>query len=269
MVAHKTYEILKKTLQQKLNDLYIEDVVVGMHMTAVKLNDQSFGVASTIDTSEIFCPKKDRDYGEFTPTKIKGKKVTELFETTKQSNIISTLRIAALNAISSNIIANSNYIVHNNTDPYDLLDLSQPKTVTIVGAFQSYIKKFAKTHHKLFVLELNENALNEDQKEYFVPASDFQKVLPSSDIVIITGLTIVNNTIEGLLSSVQKNTKVIVTGPSSSMIPDVLFENNVNYIGAVRVTDGKKLFEVVGQGGHGYHLFYYCAEKICIVNEKQ
>lgn len=267
MITHKTYTFLTSSMQHKLDDLYISDVAIGMFLTAVKLSDNTYGVASTAEPSETFCPKKNRDYGDFTPTKIKGKKVTELFETSKQSNSINTLKVAVLNAISSMFVAN--YTIYDKTDPYNLLDLSQPKTVTIVGAFQSYIKKFAKTHHKLFVLELDGNALNADQKEYFVPAADYHKVLPISDIVIITGLTIVNNTIEELLTAINCNTEVIVTGPSSSMIPDVLFENNVKYIGAVRITNGEKLFEVVSQGGHGYHLFEYCAEKICIINEKK
>ncbi|MCB0476254.1 MAG: DUF364 domain-containing protein [Flavobacteriaceae bacterium] len=267
MITDKTYELLKSHLGQKLDKLYISDVVIGMFLAAVQLNDHSYGVASTIDPEEVFCPKKNRDYGEFTPTKIKGKKVSDLFATIKNSNVISTLRIAVLNALSSKILESSDYKVYPNTDPYDLLDLSQPKTVTIVGAFQSYIKKFSGTHHRLHVLELDENALNADQKQYFVPAADYRKVLPGSDIVIITGLTIVNNTIGNLLDAISGETKVIVTGPSSSMIPDILFENKVNYIGAVKVTDGNKLFQVAGQGGHGYHLFNYCAEKICIVNE--
>lgn len=267
MITQKTYEYLTSHMPLRLDELYIADVVVGMFLSAVQLSDRSYGVASTIEPSEIFCPKKNRDYGDFTPTKIKGKSVANLFSTEKESNIISTLKVAVLNAISSRLI--KNYTILENKDPYELLDLSQPKTVTIVGAFQSYIKKFANTKHTLHVLELNQDALNEDQKSYFVPAEDYKKVLPISDIVIITGLTIVNNTIEDLLTVIPETTEVIITGPSSSMIPDLLFEKNVNYIGAVRVTNGEALFEVVGQGGHGYHLFQYCAEKICIVNKRK
>lgn len=267
MILDDTLKILKNRYSKQLENLIITNVVVGIHLTAVKLSDNSFGVASTVDDTEVFCLKKDRDYGDFTPSKIKGKKVIDLLESSKQSNIINTLKIAVINAISSKILSNSNYKILQNTDPVNLLNLDGGKTVTIVGAFQSYINKIAATNNKLHVLELNENALVEGQKQYYVPAIEFKRIIPKSNIVIITGLTLVNNTIDGLLEVISPETEVIVTGPSSSLIPDILFKNNIKYIGAVQLTDCDKLFEVVSEGGKGYHLFKYCAQKICIVNE--
>jgi uncharacterized protein len=118
-------------------------------------------------------------------------------------------------------------------------------------------------------LELNENALSSDQKQFFVPANMYAEILPASDIIIITGLTLVNNTIDDLLSSVSSEAQVIVTGPSSSIIPDILFENKVNIIGATRITDYDLLLSIAGEAGAGFHLFKYCAKKICIVNDKK
>ncbi|MFA6404220.1 MAG: DUF364 domain-containing protein [Salinivirgaceae bacterium] len=190
-----------------------------------------------------------------------------MLETNKTSPVIDTLKIAVLNAISSQLISGSNYKVLENTDPIDLIDLSLKKTITIVGGFQTYIQKIAETPNKLYVLELNESALSEDQKQFYIPANDYEKVLPISDIVIITGLTLVNNTIDGLLSSIKPNTQVIVTGPSSSIIPDILFRNKVTIIGATQITDPDMLFTIVSEAGAGFHLFKYCAQKICIINE--
>jgi uncharacterized protein (DUF4213/DUF364 family) len=119
----------------------------------------------------------------------------------------------------------------------------------------------------LFVLELNRNAMTEESMKYYVPAEDYGKVIPESDVVIITGLTLVNNTIDGLLSVIRPETRVIVTGPSSSIIPDILFENNVSIIGATKIEKPDLLFRIVSEFGTGYHLFRYCARKTCIVNE--
>ena len=74
-----------------------------------------------------------------------------------------------------------------------------------------------------------------------------------------------NNTIDELLGSVGAGTQVIVTGPSGSIIPDILFDNKVTIIGAVRITDPDILFRIAGEGGTGYHLFEYGAQKICIL----
>ncbi len=267
MILDQTYELIKSRHIDFLNDLTISDVRVGVFLTAVLLSDGSCGAASTNIDSHSNCYKKDRDFGNFSPAKIKGQKVTDLFEDHSGLKIRETLKAAVLNAVSSKLISKSNYKILEGTDPIELVDLTPPKTITIVGAFQSYIKKVAASKNKLYVLELDEEALNEDQKQYYVPAEEFIKVIPESDVVMITGLTLVNNTMDDLLKAVSPKSEVIVTGPSSSLIPDVLFKNNVKILGLTKITDTKLLFEVVEEAGTGFHLFKYCAEKYCIVNE--
>lgn len=265
MIIEQTYNLLKTKYKNKIESLTINDVRIGLFLTAVRLSDNSFGTSATLTDNYPHCVKSNRDFGDFTPLKIRGQKVCDLFETHKESNTILTLKTAVLNAISSGIISSGNYKVHENCDPIELLDLSSQKTITIVGAFHSYIRKISDTRNRLYVLELNENALTHEQKQFYVPANEYKTVLPDSDIVIITGLTLVNKTIDGLLSAISKETLVIVTGPSSSIIPDILFANKVNIIGATRITKPEILFDIVCEAGTGFHLFEYCAQKICIL----
>lgn len=267
MILDETYNLLKTKYTNKINSLEISDVRIGVFLTAVLLSDGSCGAASTSIDAQSHCYKKDRDFGDFSPAKIKGKKVIDLFEKNSSIKIINTLKVAVLNAISSKIISDQNYKILYDTDPIDLLDLTPLKTITIVGAFQSYIKKIAATKNKLYVLELDENALNHDQKHFYIPAYEYPKILPVSDIVIITGLTLVNNTLDNLLACTSPQTQVVLTGPSSSLIPDILFRENVKIIGSTKITDPGLLFTVVSEAGTGFHLFKYCAEKFCIVNE--
>jgi uncharacterized protein (DUF4213/DUF364 family) len=269
MILEQTYILLKTKYHNQIKDLTISDVRIGVFLSAVLLSDGSCGAASSFIDTPSFCEKKNRDFGDFSPLKIKGQNVTKLFETDKKSNLIDTLRITVLNAISSKLVTAPDYKIIENSDPIDLIDLSSDKTITVVGGFQTYIRRISETNNKLYVMELNENALSDEHKQYYVPADEYVRIIPSSDIVIITGLALVNNTIDGLLSSISPHTQVIVTGPSSSLIPDILFENNVNIIGATRITDPDLLFSIVGEAGAGYHLFKYCAQKICIMNDKK
>jgi uncharacterized protein len=265
MIIEQTYDLLKTKYRNKIDGLTIADVRIGLFLTAVRLSDNSFGASASLTDNHSFCNKGNRDFGSFTPSKIKGQKVSDLFETQKESNTTLTLKIAVLNAISSGIISSGDYKVLENCDPIDLLDLGSQKTITIVGAFHTYIQKVSMTKNRLYVLELNENALAPEQKQFYVPANEYSTILPESDIVIITGLTLVNKTIDSLLSAISKKSTVIVTGPSSSIIPDILFAGNVNIIGATRITKPEILFNVVGEAGTGFHLFEYCAQKICIL----
>lgn len=269
MILDKTYDLLRTGYRKDFEELTIADVRIGLFMTAVLLSDGSFGTASSLEDEHPFCSKENRDFGEFTPLKIKGRKITDVFNTGKDSNLIQSLKTACLNAFSSKIIGSGRYHVIENCDPVELLDLGMKQTITVVGAFQSYIRRISQTGNRLFVLELNENALQPDQKQYFVPANRYEKIIPESDVVIITAQTLVNRTIDGLLAPVRKGTKVIVTGPSGSILPDVLFEHGVSIIGASRIADTGMALDIIGQGGLGYHLFEYCAQKICILKSDE
>lgn len=268
MILEKTIDLIKTRYSDKLKNLTVTDVILGVYMTVIRLSDRSCGVASTDIESHPPCCKQDRDFGDFTPTKIIGQNVIDLLESEKPLKVLDTLKVSALNAISQQIISESGHRILQDTDPIDLVDLNSQKTITLVGGFHSYIQKIAETDNKLYVLELDENALRDDQKKFFVPAVKFAEVLPKSDTIIITGLTLVNNTIDGLIDSIVPGSQVIVAGPSSSLLPDVLFENKVNIIGATWITDPDLAFKVAGQAGSGYHLFRYCARKICILREQ-
>ncbi|NLE35430.1 MAG: DUF364 domain-containing protein [Bacteroidales bacterium] len=268
MILDDIYGFLKGNYKQHVENLKIDEVCSGPYLTAVRLTDGSYGVASTLLGNHHHCTKQNRDFGDFTPLNIREQTVTSLFETAKSSNTIDTLRIAVMNAISSTILSGGKYRIIEDRDPIELIDLSGSMTITIVGAFHSYIEAVSATHNRLYVLELNRNALTRESMKYFIPAEDYATVIPESDVVIITGMTLVNNTIDGLLSVIRPEAKVIVTGPSSSIIPDVLFENKVNIIGATKIEKPELLFQIIREFGTGYHLFRYCARKTCIINEQ-
>jgi uncharacterized protein (DUF4213/DUF364 family) len=265
MIIEQTYDLLKNKYKDWFEKLTVSDIRIGLYLTAVRLSDNSIGTSATLKEDYQVCAKSDRDFGDFTPLKIRGQKVMDILETGKKSSRILSLKTAVLNAVSSNIISSGDYKIIENCDPVQLIDLNSRKTITIVGAFQSYIRKIAGTNNKLSVLELNENALAPEHKKFYVAAADYHKILPESDIVIITGQTLVNRTIDDLLSAISHGTQVIVTGPSGNIIPDILFRNKVSIIGAIRITDPELLFDIVSEGGAGYHLFEYCAKKICIL----
>jgi uncharacterized protein (DUF4213/DUF364 family) len=243
-------------------------VRIGVFLTAVLLSDGSCGVSGTVTDHPLNCSKENRDFGEFTPSKIKGRRVSDLFATVKNLKILDSLRLATLNAVSSRIISDSDYKIIEDADPIDFIDLNLRKTITLVGAFQSYIRKISESGNKLHVLELSENALNPDQKQFYVPADEYARILSVSDTVIITGLTLANNTIDDLLAAIPAGCEIIVTGPSCNLLPDVLFEKNVKILGATRFTNPEMVLDIVSEAGTGYHLFKYCAKKICIFNEK-
>ncbi|MCB0283943.1 MAG: DUF364 domain-containing protein [Calditrichaeota bacterium] len=267
MILDETYTLLKLNYKKKIENLSISDVRLGIHLCAVKLSDNSFGVASTLYNG-LHSVHHDRDFSEFSPLQIKNRMITDLFESGKNNAVSDTLKTAVLNAVSSQFLAAGSYRIIENIDPLDLLDLKPGQKITMVGAFTSYMQKINNGGAQLTILELNKDAVPDAYKKYYKPADHYPLVIPGADIIIITGLTLVNHTLDDLLAVVSEKSKVIVTGPSSSLIPDILFEKKVGIIGATRIINPDQLFDLVSQAGAGYHLFKYeCAQKICIINE--
>jgi len=268
MIINETYDLLRSKYGDLFTDTTIENVVVGIFHTAVKLSSGYCGVAST-DIGNSGCSNcYKKDFGEFSPGNISGKKILDLFNFSNESRILDIIKLTVLNAVSAEIIDKSNYHIIEDKDPIDLIDLNSNKTICLVGAFQSYIKKISATSNKLLVLELNENAFSEEQKKYYVPENKANSAFSQSDIVVITGATLANNTLDNLLSLIPPKVQIIVVGPTSSMIPDVLFNHNVSIIGSTKIIDSERMFKVIAEGGAGYHLFHYCAKKICLLNDK-
>jgi len=268
MILQQSYNYIKENYPH-FTKLTIKDFRAGTYMLAVELSDGSMGIASSEPDGGIHCDKKDRDFGEFTPLQTCGRTIESLFIVQKHSVLIHTLKVACINAIAAKINELQNYKIISDKDPIDYLDLAKFKTITMVGAFHSYIKKIIPYNAKLNVLELNESAMLPEHRKYYVPANQFSKILPISDLILITGLTLVNNTFDALLQSCNPEAKIIVVGPSGNMIPSVLFEQNVDIIGGTRITNKNVVFDLISQGAAGYHLFKYCAEKICVLNERK
>ncbi|MFW5725194.1 MAG: Rossmann-like domain-containing protein [Bacteroidota bacterium] len=267
MILERTRKLLTNQHQQLINRLTIEEVRIGLHLSAIRLSDNSIGLVSTLtELPGGNNEKKERDFDMFSPGRIRGGKVADLLDSPKNTPVMVTLKMLATSAISSKILQQSAYTIVDDTDPIDLLELGPRSSVTIVGAFPSYIRKAEQHQCRIKVLEFHQSALLPEHKQYYVPAEKFGEVIPASDVVIITGFTLLNNTIDGLLAAVTPGTKVVVTGPSGSVIPDILFESKVNIIGATRITDAPRLFQLVSEGGSGYHLFRHCARKISIIN---
>jgi uncharacterized protein len=268
MIIEETLEIIKIKYGHRYNTVTIEQLVAGIYFTAVKLSSGYSGLAFTNLNSPDCCTQnRNKGFGEFTPGNFKGRKVADLFDLPDQSCFIKTIQLAVMNAISAELIAESDYRIIENQDPVELIDFQGKKRVSVVGAFLSYIKKIAETKCTLHIVELNEAAVPDEYKQYLVSSQQADEAISQSDIVIITGASLANDTLDKLLELIPLKTRVIVVGPTSSLLPDVLFVRGVNLIGATRITDTEKMLELVAQGAAGFHLFRTCAAKICLVNE--
>lgn len=100
--------------------------------------------------------------------------------------------------------------------------------------------------------------------QYYAPSEDAHKYVPDADLLVITGVTVLNDTLSDLLEMARDDAEILVTGPTASMIPDVLFEKGVTMTGGIVVTNADELLDVISEAGSGYHFFGQSAERAII-----
>jgi len=82
-----------------------------------------------------------------------------------------------------------------------------------------------------------------------LPASAAPQVLPEAEVVAITGMALLNGSMEDLLALCQPDAQVIVLGPTTPLSP-VLFDYGVDFLSGSLVTDIEAVLRCIRQGGN-------------------
>lgn len=200
---------------------------------------------------------------------LKGKKVKEFLDEIDyvKSPLKKTLIIAIINALATTCFTEymkENFLIEKDKDPIDKIEIQEDTYTVVVGALVPYIKKLIKEKRKFSILELDPKTLKENELKYFWPADKANEIVNKADYLIITGTTLINDTLEELLCMAKKKATIIVVGPTVSMLPKALFKRNVKYIGGVEVINPDVLLDTLSEAGSGYHFFGKTANKIVI-----
>lgn len=203
-------------------DCETQEICVGLHWTAVE--SRFVGMAHTYKTDD---KSELDDSGD-----LAGRSALELAGRLRSDETLeASLGMAALNSLIEPAGRRANALEI-------ILEKAPGKTVTIIGRFP-FNSQVVAAAGKTYILELN-------PQEGELPASDAPKVIPQSDIAVITATTLINHTIADLLD-LAKNVFTIVLGPSTPM-NDVLFDYGVDVVAGIKVVDRPALVGSVVQG---------------------
>ncbi len=139
--------------------------------------------------------------------------------------------------------------------------------MVVIGAFVPFLKSLKQARQPFTVLEMDPATLKPDELPYFRPADQADAVLPLADVVLMTGTTLVNDTVEHLLALCRPAARVVVVGPTVGLLPDAFLRRGADVLGGVRVTAPDAFLDVLAEGGSGYHFFGRSAEKIVLVRQ--
>lgn len=269
-VIGETIEMVKEKSPIPLEEIRVEDLVIGIFFTGVKLSTGHAGCAFTPigEVPEAVCCPTSAARMPLAGN-LDGKPASEVVHYSLDPNVLkSAIGIATLNGLSQQIIESENqrdYEVVADMDGFDLLHIQSHETVSLIGAFGPYIKRLKAMGNPFYIIEKNRQTLRPEEMKYFKPESEMKTAIENSQAVIITGTAIVNHTIDAVLSWITKGIRTAIIGPTASMLPDVFFQKGVNVLAGIRILNPDRMLKILKQGGSAYHLLRECSEKIAFI----
>ncbi|MDO9492715.1 DUF364 domain-containing protein [Acetobacterium sp.] len=271
IIIAETIEKIEHTLGSELDQITVERAVFGLFFSGVKLSTGHGGLC--------FTPVKEMPEAVCCPStakamplsgKLSDRSVLKYIEDVHSKNPLKrTLGIATLNALSAlcwekQKASDGNYEISMGEDAFDQVDTTQFKKTIVIGALVPMLKKLTQAEADYKVLEMDSRTLKGKELEHYAPATEASLYIPDADLIVITGVTILNNTLADLLKMAKKGAEIIVTGPTASMLPDAFFDKGVTVLGGIIVTKADEILDIISEGGSGYHFFGKYAERTVI-----
>ena len=270
VILKETRSHIRRALPGEYDLLRVERVVFGLFFTGVKLSNGDGGICFTpvkAIPEAVCCPSSAKAMP--LSGRLKGMEVDRVLQEMEQeSPLKKALGIAILNALSLTLERSQgtpDFEVILEKDALDAVTLNEEDFVVVVGALAPFLKRL-KTRGKPFrVLEMDPRTLKKDEMPFYAPAEEAPRYVPEADVLVITGTSLVNDTLEGLLALARKDARVLVLGPTASQYPRAFFERGVDMLGGIRVTAPDDLLDLLAEAGSGYHFFGKSAERTTIV----
>lgn len=149
--------------------------------------------------------------------------------------------IATLNAISQHLMDLEGYSRNFGADAMAEIDVRAEDEVAVVGYIRPLVGKLRTRARRVHVFEHNPQLRGDALPDTFVDS-----VLPKCDVVVISGSSLANGTVDRLLELSRGARIVAFAGPTASTLPEPFFERGVKIIAGVRAK-GSKVLEAVAE----------------------
>jgi uncharacterized protein (DUF4213/DUF364 family) len=268
-ILEETMAQVRELLGSAAGSITVERAVIGIFFTGVKLSDGSGGLCFTPirEVPEAVCCPSSARAMPF-PGRFAGRDAFYfLRDLSTAPPLKKAVGIAVLNALSRSCRKRApgrGYTCESGRDVLDTLPLPDDGYVVVVGALVPVIRRLMAGGKPFGILELDPRTLKADEKAFAIPPDEADASVRKADLLVITGTTLINNTLEPMLALAKPDATVVVVGPTASMLPDAFFRRGVDVLGGDTVTRPDDLLNTIAEGGSGYHFFGKSAEKTAI-----
>lgn len=232
--------------ESDLSQRRIADVRIGLGYTAVLLDDGGCGLAGTLLGEAEHCCTVLADAGELI-----GKPALEAAEYALSCDpVASSVAFATLNATL-------NRNGEPGPSPFEVLPVCGAE-VGMVGYFGPFISELRGRCKALHIFE------RRPLSPHVLPDWAAERMLPACDVVLITSLALINNTLDHLLQLAHG--EVALLGPSTPL-SQTFSQYGVSHLFGTVVTDPEAILTTVSQAG-GTQRFKGAARKVYLPLKK-
>jgi uncharacterized protein (DUF4213/DUF364 family) len=269
-ILRETLATIRNIVGPEADDIAVERAVIGLFFTGVKLNNGSAGACATpIKTiPEAVCCPSSAMAMPF-PGKLHGRPALDLAEEALgDPGIRRAVGIATMNALADTCWRRRPHPdteLRLGTDAFEATEIRPRDKVVVVGAFVPFLRALKRRRQPFLVLEQDPATLKADELPFFRPAEEAGKVIPEADVLLVTGTTLINDTLEDLLGLTKPAARVTMVGPTVSLLPDAFLRRGADILGTVRITEPDDFLEMLCEGGSGYHFLGRSARKVVLV----
>src|SRR6266851_4212436 len=240
-ILHETLGAIRQILGSELDGIAVERAVVGLFFTGLELsNGIAGGCATPIKTiPEAVCCPSSAMAMPF-PGKLRGRPAFDLArEALGDNGIRRAVGIAAMNALADTCWRRRPHPeteLRLGIDAFDATEIRPGDTVVVVWAFVPFLRELKRRRQPFLVLAQDPATLKPEELPFFRPAEQATTVVPEADVLLITGTTLINDSLEELLSLAKPTARVTMVGPTVSLLPDAFLRRGADILGTVRIT---------------------------------
>ncbi len=210
------------------------------NFSAIILEDNSVGLIYINLSSKIKTKFKNEEF-----TYLKGSEPLSIIKLFNSKDLFErSLSLGVINAVSQFIFKKTNFLFDFTSDSLGLLDIKSSDIIGMVGFFPPLVKLIEKIGSKLIVIEKKEE-LVQKSKDWLVTLNPSK--LKDCNKILITGTTVLNDTLDEVLDYCTSAEKKSVIGPTTSFLPDPLFRRGIDVIGGTYVSKSDLLAQAIHQ----------------------
>lgn len=268
-ILTETLEAISDIVAGEIDTITIERAVVGLFFTGVRLSTGHVGACATPikEIPDAVCCPSSAHAWPF-PGKMRGRRAARfLDEVRQQDGIRRAVGIATMNALAAlcwERRPHPDADLEINVDAFDAANIAPGQLVVVVGAFIPFLRELKRRGQPYLVLEQDPATLKADEMPFYRHASKALEVVPQADVILITGTTLLNDTLDHLLAAADPNACKVVVGPTVGLVPDPYLRRGCDILGSIQVTRPDEFLDMLGEGGSGYHFFGKSAHKIVL-----